>query len=105
MHIGLGFRTVSIHSEEKHALSVFVGDFGRRNEFQTFSEVREKRGLAYYVRTGSEHYQDVGTFSFDRRVDPKRVEEGISVIVKEYAKISGAKSRITKKEFDKAKEF
>jgi predicted Zn-dependent peptidase len=70
-----------------------------------FSEVREKRGLAYYVRTGSEHYQDVGNLVSTAGLDPKRVEEGISVIVHEYAKISGAKSGISKKELDKAREY
>jgi predicted Zn-dependent peptidase len=38
-------------------------------------------------------------------LDPKRVEEGIAVIVHEYAKIAGSKPQITKKELEKAKEF
>ena len=38
-------------------------------------------------------------------LDPKRVEEGIAVIVLEYAKIAGSKPQITKKELEKAKEF
>ena len=38
-------------------------------------------------------------------MDPKRVEEGIEVIVSEYAKISGSKSGITTAELNKAKEY
>lgn len=105
VHIGIGFRTVPINSEEKHALSVLSAILGGGMSSRLFSEVREKRGLAYYVRTGSEHYQDVGNLVSTAGLDPKRVEEGISVIVDQYAKISGSKPGISKKELDKAKEY
>jgi predicted Zn-dependent peptidase len=105
VHIGIGFRTVSIDNEEKHALSVLSAILGGGMSSRLFSEVREKRGLAYYVRTGSEHYLDVGNLVSTAGLDPKRVEEGISVIVNEYAKISGTKSGITIQELSKAKEF
>jgi len=105
VHIGLGFRTVSIDNEEKHALSVLSAILGGGMSSRLFSEVREKRGLAYYVRTGSEHYLDVGNLVSTAGLDPKRVEEGIEVIVSEYAKISGSKSGITTAELNKAKEY
>src|ERR1035437_4384940 len=100
-----GIKTVSVHNQEKHALSVLSAISGGGMSSRLFSEVREKRGLAYYVRTGSEHYQDVGNLVSTAGLDPKRVEEGISVIVNEYAKIASAKSRITKPELTKAKEL
>lgn len=105
VHIGIGFRTVSTHNEEKHTLSVLAAILGGGMSSRLFSEVREKRGLAYYVRTGTEHYQDVGNLVSTAGLDPKRVEEGIEVIVSEYAKISGSKPGITKPELSKAKEF
>ncbi len=105
VHIAIGFRTVPIHSEEKHALSVLSAILGGGMSSRLFSEVREKRGLAYYVRTGSENYQDVGNLVSTAGLDPKRVEEGISVIVREYAKISGRRSEVSRKELNKAKEF
>ena len=105
VHIGIGFRTVSTHNEEKHTLSVLAAILGGGMSSRLFSEVREKRGLAYYVRTGAEHYQDVGNLVSTAGLDPKRIEEGIEVIVGEYAKISGSKSGITKDELSKAKEF
>ena len=48
VHIAIGFRTVSIDSEEKHALSVLSAILGGGMSSRLFSEVREKRGLAYY---------------------------------------------------------
>lgn len=105
VHIGIGFRTVSTHNEEKHTLSVLAAILGGGMSSRLFSEVREKRGLAYYVRTGAEHYQDVGNLVSTAGLDPKRIEEGIEVIVGEYAKISGSKPGISKDELSKAKEF
>ncbi len=105
VHIGIGFRTVSTHNEEKHTLSVLAAILGGGMSSRLFSEVREKRGLAYYVRTGAEHYQDVGNLVSTAGLDPKRVEEGIAVIVDQYAKISSHKSGISKDELSKAKEF
>jgi predicted Zn-dependent peptidase len=105
VHIGIGFRTVSTHNEEKHTFSVLAAILGGGMSSRLFSEVREKRGLAYYVRTGAEHYQDVGFLVSTAGLDPKRVDEGIAVIVEEYAKIAGSKSGISKQELSKAKEF
>jgi predicted Zn-dependent peptidase len=105
VHIGIGFRTVSTFNEEKHTLSVLAAILGGGMSSRLFSEVREKRGLAYYVRTGAEHYQDVGNLVSTAGLDPKRIEEGIEVIVAEYAKIASSKSGITKDELSKAKEF
>ncbi|MGA2967994.1 MAG: pitrilysin family protein [Candidatus Levyibacteriota bacterium] len=110
VHIAIGFRTVSTHNEEKHTLSVLAAILGGGMSSRLFSEVRGKRGLAYYVRTGAEHFQDVGFLVSTAGLDPQRVEEGIAVIVAEYAKIasfthSTGSGQITKKELDKAKEF
>ncbi|MBI2622860.1 MAG: insulinase family protein, partial [Candidatus Levybacteria bacterium] len=74
-----------------------------------FHEVREKRGLAYYVRSASDHYQDCGSLVSLAGVDPKRVEEAVRVMVDEYRKIAHPKSEgdghISKEELKKAKEF
>ena len=70
-----------------------------------FHEVREKRGLAYYVRSHSEHYEDVGSLSSTAGVDPKRVVEAVEVIMAEYAKVAHGKMGITDEEFNKAKEY
>jgi predicted Zn-dependent peptidase len=105
VHIAVGFRTVSILNEERHVLSVLAAILGGGMSSRLFSEVREKRGLAYYVRTGSEHYQDGGNMVSTAGVDPKRVDEGIEVIVNEYSKFARGKANITQKELDKAKEY
>ena len=107
VHVALGFRTVSIDSDEKTPLAVLAAILGGGMSSRLFSEVREKRGLAYYVRTSSEHYQDAGSIVSTAGLDPKRLEEGISVIVEEYSKIinSTGLGQILKQEVNKAKEY
>ena len=105
VHISIGFRTVSIESEEKHALSVLAAILGGGMSSRLFSEVREKRGLAYYVRTNTEHYLDAGNIASTAGLDPKRIEEGIEVIVSEYSKFANGTANVTKEELSKAKEY
>ena len=105
VHIAVGFRTVPINSEEKHPLSVLAAILGGGMSSRLFSEVREKRGLAYYVRTSSEHFQDAGNIVSTAGLDPKRLEEGIAVIIEEYSKFANGKANLTQKELDKAKEY
>ncbi len=105
VHIGVGFRTVSIQSEDRHALSVLAAILGGGMSSRLFSEVREKRGLAYYVRTSSDHYADAGHIVSTAGLDPKRIEEGIEVIVAEYSKFAKGKANVTEKELAKAKEY
>ena len=57
------------------------------------------------MRTASDHYRDAGTLVSTAGVDPKRVDEAVSVIVAQYGKIRSEKDGIEKKEIDKAKEF
>ena len=110
VHIALGFRTVPLNHPDRYVLSVLSAILGGGMSSRLFHEVREKRGLAYYVRTNSEQYQDAGNLVSTAGLDPKRVEEGIKVIVEEYAKISklthsAGSGQISAQELNKAKEF
>ena len=105
VHFAIGVRTTHVNSPEKYPLSVLSSILGAGMSSRLFHEVREKRGLAYYVRTTSDHYQDCGTLVSTAGVDPKRVDEAISVVVSEYDKIRNEKNGITDKELSKAKEY
>ncbi|MGA2911639.1 MAG: pitrilysin family protein [Candidatus Levyibacteriota bacterium] len=105
VHLAVGFRTVSIVDEEKHIFQVLASILGGGMSSRLFSEVREKRGLAYYVGTTSENYQDAGTLYSIAGLDREKVEDGIKVIMEEYSKFSKGKANLTEKELNKAKEF
>lgn len=104
-HLALGFRTVPLDSPERHALSLLASVLGGGMSSRLFSEVREKRGLAYYTRASSEQYVDAGYLAINAGVDPKRINEAISVIVSEIKDLRDGLKPIGKEEFTKAKEY
>ena len=70
-----------------------------------FTEVRERRGLAYSVRCSVDHYMDTGEFASYAGVDVLKAEEAISVMLEEHYKIANDKYQISNKELKKAKEY
>ena len=105
VHIEVGVRTAGIETKDRYPLSVLAAILGGGMSSRLFEEVREKRGLGYYVRTHSEHYEDVGGVSSTAGVDPKRVAEAVDVIMAEYQKVAAGKMGITDEELKKAKEY
>lgn len=114
-HIAIGMRTFPIDHPDRYVAGILAAILGGGMSSRLFHEVREKRGLAYYIRTNVECYQDCGNLTSYAGIDQKRIEEAIKVILEEYKKISnlppkarlakGGKSQISKEELKKAKEF
>lgn len=107
VHVAIGVRTVALDSPDRFALAVLAAILGGGMSSRLFHEVREKRGLAYYVRTISDHYQDCGSLVSMSGVDPKRVDEAITVILEQYDGISSSHlaDQISNDELKKAKEY
>lgn len=105
IHIALGVRTVDINSGKKYPLSVLAAILGGGMSSRLFHEVREKRGLAYYVRTHQDEYADAGTLVSMAGIDPKRVVEAVKVMMEEYSKVFTGEMHLTDEEVTKAKEF
>ncbi len=104
-HFAIGVRTVGLLDEkDRYALSILSAILGGGMSSRLFHEVREKRGLAYYVRTTSQSYTDCGYLATFVGADPKRIDEAISVVCEEYKKIQ-KNGEITKEELKKAKEY
>jgi predicted Zn-dependent peptidase len=105
IHVALGFRTVSLHDQKKYPLSVLAAILGGGMSSRLFHEVREKRGLAYYVRTHQDEYADAGTLVSTAGVDPKRAVEAVKVMMDEYRKVATGNMQLADEELRKAKEY
>lgn len=101
----LGFIGNKRGASDRYSEAVMATILGKGMSSRMFSEVREKRGLAYSVRTYNENYADTGFLATYAGVDPKRVDEAIKVIKREFEKIASEKHGITKAELAKAKEY
>jgi predicted Zn-dependent peptidase len=105
IHVAIGVRTVSLNSEKKYPLSVLAAILGGGMSSRLFHEVRESRGLAYYVRSHADEYTDAGSFVSTAGIDPKRVVEAVEVIMAEYQKVASGKMNLADTELKKAKEY
>ncbi|PIP24898.1 MAG: hypothetical protein COX34_01690 [Candidatus Nealsonbacteria bacterium CG23_combo_of_CG06-09_8_20_14_all_36_12] len=101
-HLTLGVRAYDIFSPQKYPLAVLANLLGGIMSSRLFLEIREKRGMAYYIRTMTENYTDTGYLVTHAGIDNKKIEEAIKIILKEYKKLRERK--VPKDELQKAKD-
>jgi predicted Zn-dependent peptidase len=101
-HLLLGFRGVSYDDVDRHKLRLLALILGGSMSSRMFTEIREKRGLAYSVHTSSSNYQDTGVIDTYAGVPHARVHEAIAAIINEYARV---KKDVTEDELKRAKEI
>jgi predicted Zn-dependent peptidase len=68
-----------------------------------FTEVRERRGLAYYIYGHNMGYTDTGTLYAQGGVDIARIDEAVRTIVGEFARM--AAEPLEPAELEKARNF
>jgi predicted Zn-dependent peptidase len=101
-HFYLGVRSYDIFHPQRYVLDLISVILGGMMSSRLFTEVREKQGLAYYIKTENEADSDTGYLAARAGVDNKRIDKAITTILKEFKKISQNKISIT--ELKKAKE-
>ena len=101
-HFILGVRAYDKFNEKKYPLGILSIVLGGGMSSRLFSEVRDKRGLAYYIGAGGDSYTDSGFFSVKAGVNNQKTKEAIEVIVGELTKVN--KKGITSKELQRAKD-
>ncbi len=102
-HIIIGFPGLPALHKDEYASKVLSVILGGNMSSRMFMNVREAKGLCYYIRTSTDEYSDVGVLSTSAGVDVTRVEQAIEAIMEEYKKIQEAE--VDEKELHKAKEF
>ncbi len=99
----LGVRAYDLYSEKRFALSLLSIILGGNMSSRLFMEVREKRGLAYYVRTNTEAFEECGYLATQAGVEHKNLTLALETILREYKKI--ATEKVAEKELQKAKDY
>lgn len=84
------------------SLMVASNILGGTMSSRLFTEVREKRGLAYNIRTSSSVYEDVGVFEVTAGLEKNKVGEALKVIVAELSKMK--EKKVSRAELIRAKE-
>lgn len=104
-HFVLGFLANPMGSQDRFIESVLAGVLGQGMSSRLFSEVREKRGLAYSIRTYLDRYLDTGYIGTYAGVDVKRVDEAIKVTLDQHYGLASGLYKLSEKELAKAKEY
>lgn len=102
-HFCLGVRAYNLFHPAKYALSLLAVILGGNMSSRLFIKVREREGLAYYIRTNAETYTDTGYLVTQAGVDNQKVEKAIQIILNEYKEIR--EKGVSEKELKKAKEY
>lgn len=102
-HLCLGVRGYNLFQKERYAQDLLAVILGGNMSSRLFMSVREKQGLAYYIRTSSDKNSDTGSLVTQAGVDNKNTEKAIISILKEYKELRTKK--VSHKELQKAKDY
>lgn len=102
-HLVLAAKGLPYNDERNYAQAVIAAVLGGGMSSRLFLEVRERRGLAYYVHSHGGNYQDTGVFGVSAGVKVGKIGEALSVIAAELNKIG--RKAVVAQEFKKAKEY
>jgi predicted Zn-dependent peptidase len=100
-HICIGVPSYPLVHPDRYALQLVGTVLGTGMSSRLFTEVRERRGLAYYVFATNHSYTDTGTLYSQAGVDINRIDEAIETIARELGKI--ADEPVPAEELEKAK--
>lgn len=102
-HICLGVRAYPRLHPDRYVLSVLSTILGGNMSSRLFTEVREKRGLAYTVHAGAEEFADCGYLVAQAGLRLNAVDEAVKVILDQFALLSA--KPVSQKELKQAKDF
>ena len=102
-HVSIGVHSRPLGHPDRYALQLLATALGGGMSSRLFSEVRERRGLAYYVYGLNHSYTDAGTLYSQAGVDIGRIDDAVTTIAAELRKI--AAEPLPADELEKARNF
>jgi predicted Zn-dependent peptidase len=102
-HIRVGVHSYPLVHPDRYSLQLLATVLGGGMSSRLFTEVRERRGLAYYIYGQQQGYTDTGTLYAQSGVDIQRIDDAVQTIVREFGRI--AAEAIEPDELEKARNF
>ncbi len=88
---------------DRYVLQMMNSLLGRGMSSRLFKEVRERRGLAYSVSSSVSRHKDTGAFAVTAGVSPEKLDEAVTVIQDELAKV--VQTPVPEPELTKVRDF
>jgi predicted Zn-dependent peptidase len=102
-HLILGVPSIPLTHPDRYVTQVLATVLGGGMSSRLFTEVRERRGLAYYVYGVNHSYTDAGSLYSQAGVDINRIDEAVTTIATELKRV--VDEPVPAEELDKAKNF
>jgi predicted Zn-dependent peptidase len=104
-HFCVSFESFPIDDPRKYALRILTALMGGGMSSRLFIEVRERRGLCYYISSGREFYFDTGSVTTQAGVPiiADKLNEAIEVTLEVHKQI--AEGNVTEEEVARTKEM
>jgi predicted Zn-dependent peptidase len=102
-HVILGVPSYPLEHPDRYALQILSTVLGGGMSSRLFTEVRERRGLAYYVFGLNHSYTDAGSLYAQAGVDINRIDEAVTTILAELRTV--AADAVPADELEKARNF
>jgi len=102
-HFVMGFLGFSKKDPRRYALGALSVLLGGNMSSRLFEEVREKRGLAYEIRSSVGHYQDTGALNISAGTENKKASVTLQVVMRELEKL--VRRPVGKEELRRAKDY
>ncbi len=102
-HLVIGLHAFPRTHPDRYKLGLLHVMLGANMSSRLFEEVREKRGLAYEIKSGISSFQDTGAFTVSAGVETDKTARAVSVILKELGKVR--KSFVREGELRRAKDY
>ncbi|PJA45043.1 hypothetical protein CO174_05380 [Candidatus Uhrbacteria bacterium CG_4_9_14_3_um_filter_50_9] len=103
IQLALGFPSIGYQDERNAAVKLLVTILGGNMSSRLFTEVRERKGLAYFVRALHSNYEETGVLMIRAGLDKERLDVAVKTIMKEVSKMK--RERVSAKELRAAKDF
>jgi predicted Zn-dependent peptidase len=100
-HLILGVPSYPIDHPDRYTLQLLSTVLGGGMSSRLFTEVRERRGLAYYVHGVNHSYTDAGSLYAQAGVDLNRIDDAVKVIVEQFENM--ASEPVPSDELEKAR--
>ena len=102
-HLVLGVPAVGALDKNRYAQKLLSIILGGNMSSRMFLNIREAKGICYYISTDSDSYLDAGDISTRAGVDQSRLHEAIGLITQEY--LLCAEKGVSDEELQRAKDY
>ncbi len=102
-HLVIGLHGLSRFDPARYALGILNIMLGSNMSSRLFEEVREKRGLAYEIRSGLSYYHDAGVVTVSAGLEAAKLPEAVRVILRELGKL--CTKNVSEGELRRAKDY